>query len=67
MSEKKIFGISEEEVKRQLAAKGVDVDPESKLGPLSRGKMLDVCIEGGEKILRDPHTKAMLGRIYRGE
>ena len=65
MNERKIFGISEKEVRRQLEAKGVDVDPMSKLGPLERGKTLEACIEGGERILNDSHSKAMLRRIYR--
>lgn len=62
----KIFGVDKTEVRRQLAAKEVDVDPESKFDPLTKEKSIELCVEGGKKILRDHHTREMLRRIYRG-
>ena len=66
MSEKKIFGLTEKEVKRQLESTEIAMDPERKFDPLSKRDSLDSCIEGGKKILKDPHMKEMLGSIYRG-
>lgn len=61
----KIFGIDKAEVRRQLSATKVDMDPESKFSPLTRGKGIELCVEGGKKILSDRQTREMLRRIYR--
>lgn len=63
----KILGIEKAEVRRQLIATEVDVDPESKFSPLKKGKGIELCVEGGKKILSDPQTREMIGRVYRGE
>ena len=67
MSEGKIFGLTEEQVKKQLNSKQVDVDPESRFSPLRQRKAIDTCIDGGKKILNDHQTREMLKHIYRGK
>ena len=66
MTGEAIMGVPIEEVRRQMAASpGYDVDPQSKMEPLWKGTTLEPCIEGGEKILKDPKLKEMFRRIYR--
>lgn len=62
MSERKILGYDEAEIRRQCdsatMAKSVD------FGPIKKFDTLEPCIEGGTKILADPDTTEMLRKIY---
>lgn len=61
MSETKIFVLTQEEIKRRLDSKKVDVDQKSQDKVL---RALEACVEGGKKILNDSQTREMLRRIY---
>ena len=63
---KTIFGYTPEYIAR-MGKTTHDVDPQSKLSPINpNDDLLDPCIRGGEKILKDPQKKEMFRRIYRG-
>lgn len=65
MSERKIFGYSEAEVRRQCEA---DTTAKSTdFGPIKKFQTVEPCIEGGKKILADSDTTEMLRKIYLGQ
>ena len=61
--EKKIFGLTEEEIKKQ-SGKATKLPKSSPIRP--EDEFLEPCIRGAEKILNDPEKKEMFYRIYRG-
>lgn len=66
MSEKKIFGLTREQIRKQ-SGKSHDIDPEFASGPINpRDTSFEPCLRGAQKILDDPETKSMMYRIYRG-
>lgn len=67
MSEEKIFGLTQEEIRKQTGKRGYDVDPEFNMGPINpRDTFLEPCLRGSDKILNDPEKKEMMYRIFRG-
>ena len=66
---KKIFNMTEEEIKRQAGTNtGYDIDPESKMSPINpNDTLLEPCIRGSAKIMKDPEKREMLYCIYRGK
>ena len=61
-----IFGYTPEQIAR-MGKTTHDVDPEYRLSPINPNDgPLDLCIRGGEKILKDSQKKEMFRRIYRG-
>jgi len=61
-----IFGYTPEQIAR-MGKTTHDVDPEHRLSPINLNDgLLDPCIRGGEKILKDLQKKEMFRRIYRG-
>lgn len=63
---KTIFGYTPKQIARMCKATH-DVDPEHRFSPINPNDgLLDPCIRGGEKILKDPQKKEMFRRIYRG-
>ncbi|MCM1249188.1 MAG: hypothetical protein NC251_12265 [Lachnoclostridium sp.] len=57
-----IFGISIEEIDRQLSMNPVSCDKNS---PINANEFLEPCIRGGEKILKDEKKRNMMKKIYR--
>ena len=66
---KKMFNLTDEQIRKQAGTKTRrDIDPESKMSPISPcDTFLEPCIRGGEKILADPEKREMFYRIYRGK
>lgn len=62
MSKEMIFGISIEEIDRQLAMNPISCDKNS---PINSNEFLEPCIRGGKKILADENKRQMLKKIYR--
>ena len=67
MEDKKIFGLSLEEVDRMSGTNEPKVDPQYQMKPINPGETLEPCIRGAQKVLDDPEKKAMMRRIYRRE
>ena len=67
MEDKKIFGLTPEELDRLSGNREPAVDPQYKMKPINPGETLEPCIRGAQKILDDPEKKAMMERIYRGQ
>jgi len=65
---KKLFNMTEEQIRKQSGTRpGYDIDPESKMSPISpNDTFLEPCIRGSQKIMNDPKKKEMFYRIYRG-
>lgn len=62
MGEGTIFGISIEEIDRQLNMNLVSCDRNS---PFNANEFLEPCIRGGRKILEDEKKRQMMKKIYR--
>ena len=62
--EKKLFGMTMEQIKRQSSLS--EIKPDMCQTPIRPGETLEPCIRGARKILEDPHTKEMMYKIYRG-
>lgn len=63
MSEKKLFNLTIDQVKRQSGTKPDKCDYNT---PIRRGETLEPCLRGSQKFLDDPQKKEMMYRIYRG-
>lgn len=62
MAKKTIFGISVEDINRQLSIYPVSCDKNS---PINPNEFLEPCIRGGKKILADENKRQMMEKIYR--
>lgn len=62
MDKNTIFGISLEEIDRQLSMHPLSCDKNS---PINLNEFLEPCIRGGEKILSDDNKRAIIKKIYR--
>lgn len=63
MSEKKIFGLTQEQLKKQSGK--ISDSPENQT-PIRKGETLEPCLRGAKKILADKGKTEMMRRIYRG-
>ena len=64
---KDMFNMTGEQIKKQMGSRDYDIDPESKMSPISPGDtFLEPCIRGSQKLLNDPVKREMFYRIYRG-
>lgn len=65
---KDMFNLTGEQIKKQMGSRDYDIDPESKMSPISPGDtFLEPCIRGSEKIVNDPEKREMFYRIYMGK
>ncbi len=62
MTKEKLFGITMEEIDRQLAMNPMSYDKNS---PINPDEFLEPCIRGGEKILANEQKRQMIKQIYR--
>lgn len=67
MIEKKIFGLTPEQIRKQSGSRDYSIDPESRARPIRPGETLEPCIRGSQKIMSDPKKREMLNKIYRGK
>lgn len=63
MSERKLFNLTKEQIKKQIGSRPDKCDYNT---PIRRGETLEPCIRGSQKILNDPKKREMLYRIHRG-
>lgn len=63
MSEKKLFNLTKEQIKKQSGSRPDKCDYNT---PIRSGETLEPCIRGSQKFLDDPKKREMLCRIYRG-
>ena len=64
MEEKLIFGLTEEQVRKQSGSIDNDKPPNDSPIRFDR-EPLDACISGSQKILNNPKEREMYYRIYR--
>jgi len=64
MKKKTLFGLTEEQIKKQSGSRDNDKPPKSPPIRFDRAP-LDACISGSKKILNDPKKREMYYRIYR--
>lgn len=66
MEEKKLFGLTKEQIRKLSGSKNNDKPPIDSPINFNRDP-LDACISGSEKILNNPKKREMFYRIYRRE
>ena len=66
MNENKVFGLTHEQIKKQLASRDYEVDPQSGFNSIEpTATFLEPCIRGAKKILSDPEKREMFKSVYR--
>lgn len=63
MSEKELFNLTEDQIKKQSGSRPDKCDYNT---PIRRGETLEPCIRGSQKFLDDPQKREMMYRIHRG-